>query len=363
MKISFDFSELGLMASQMGSGVEFKLVSNFKFEPIDLELKDGLEIEIGKVDSLGGLLSIKGRQVVLYIKDHTQKFEETLSNPQRGYKFHIAHCYALESMKRKNRFARYHVTNGLGNGFQIASSKHPGQEPEVNLWVCQYCLSLLNYKSSRESSQKRKQNAKEFDRKEFFATYSSVFRYMPSAFADAPVGYSDDWEAVSRQLRRQSNYTCESCRVELGSHKHLCHVHHINGVKSDNAPQNLQVLCADCHRKQHGGALYVSHVNMATITRLRKEQNTSPIGDWSDVYELADPAVIGELILLENEGYNPPEIGYDVADLHGEVVFSLEAAWPDRKIGVAVCLPENPLPALDGWQLYQFGDLAKLIPG
>jgi hypothetical protein len=32
--------------------------------------------------------------------------------------------------------------------------------------------------------------------------------------------------------------------------KDLLHVHHINGVKSDNSEMNLRVLCQYCHGEQ-----------------------------------------------------------------------------------------------------------------
>ena len=56
------------------------------------------------------------------------------------------------------------------------------------------------------------------------------------------------------------------------------------------------------------------------------------------------------LAVLQNQGYLPPEVGYDVVDSKGMVVATLEAAWPDRR--VAVNLTRVDLP---GWQVYQLG--------
>jgi len=40
---------------------------------------------------------------------------------------------------------------------------------------------------------------------------------------------------------------CESCGF-IPQHSCQLEVDHINGIKSDNRPENLQTLCANCHR-------------------------------------------------------------------------------------------------------------------
>lgn len=362
MKLEFDFSVLGQLAARMGKPVVFVLPDKgIKFEPLDIELEDGVEIQIGDITERSGLLDYKGRQVVLYIKDHSSRYDITIANPSKGYKVHIAQCKTLDDMQAKGLFQRYHVRNGLGPNFKISSSKHSSPEPEVALQVCQFCLTHINYKNSRESSTVRYRNAKEFDLGEFFATYSSVFSRMPRGMADDRIGYTDDWEKVSKRTREQYNYQCQQCDVKLDEHKNLCHVHHVNGVKSDNKPANLKVLCADCHRKAHGGAIYVSHADMQTITRLRREQLPPQSGDWSEVYELADPAIHGELQLMGREGFNAPIIGYEVIDATGAVVCELEAAWPDSQNAIAIRRPDPMPAALKDWKVFELGELSRLF--
>ena len=362
MKLEFDFSALEQLADRMGRPVEFVLPTKaFKFEPLDIELEDGVEISINEITVRSNLLDYKGRQVVLYIKDHTRNYDITLANPSKGYKVHIAQCKTLNDMQAKGQFQRYHVRNGVEPNFKISSANHAGPEPEVPLQVCQFCLTHINYKNSRESSSARYRNAKEFDLAEFFATYSSVFSRMPRGMADDHIGYTDDWEKVSKRTREQYNYQCQQCDVKLEGHKNLCHVHHINGVKNDNRQSNLQVLCADCHRKAHGGAIYVSHTDMQTISRLRREQLPPQSGDWSEAYELADPAIHGELQLMGKQGFNAPVIGYEVIDATGAVVCELEAAWPDSQNAIAIRRSEPMPAALDGWKVFELGELSRLI--
>lgn len=362
MKLEFDFSVLGQLAARMGKPAAFVLPERgFRFEPLDIELENGVEIPIGEIDTSNGLLAYKGRQVVLYIKDHTRRFDTTLANPNKGYKFHIAQCKTLDEMQAKGQFQRYHVRNGLDRNFKIYSANHKGPEPEVPLQVCQYCLGHLNYKNSRESSSIRYRNAKEFDMAEFFSTYSSAFTRMPRAMADDPIGYTEDWDEISRRVREEYDYQCQECDINLHEHKSLCHVHHINGVKSDNSPDNLRVLCLDCHRKAHGGAMHVSHADMQTITRLRREQAPPVQGDWADAYKYTDPAIHGELNLLERQGFEAPEIGYEVQDHRGAVVCELEAAWPDRQQAIMIKRPDSLPAALEDWKVFQLGELSRLI--
>jgi len=67
-----------------------------------------------------------------------------------------------------------------------------------------------------------------------------------------PDGYTADWDRVSSAMRIQKSYRCEKCRVVIKDRLKLLHVHHINRDRTDNAPQNLMVLCAICHSEQDG---------------------------------------------------------------------------------------------------------------
>ena len=364
MKLEFDFTLLGQLAARMGKPVSFILPKRgLNFEPLDIELEHGVEIDFKKIKICSDLLDLDGRQVVIYIKDHSYGniFKEALRDPAKGNKFHVAYCQTLEEMEKSKRFKRYHALNSVYKYFKIFSNNYPGEEPEVKLQVCQNCLKLLNYKGSRESSQSCRRNAQEFNRKIFFSTYSSVFSHLPMSMADDRVGYTDDWAIVSRRVREEYNYQCQECGINLYKHKNLCHTHHINGVKSDNNRSNLRVLCADCHRKAHNGALFVPHNNMQIITRLRREQARLKQGQWSDIYKYSDPAIHGELSLLERQGFNAPEIGYQVQNEHGAIICELEVAWPDRQQAIMIKRPKALPEILNNWKVFELGELSRLI--
>lgn len=49
------------------------------------------------------------------------------------------------------------------------------------------------------------------------------------------------------EIRKRDRYVCQRCGVGQNGKTH--HVHHINGDKADNRPENLVTLCASCHSK------------------------------------------------------------------------------------------------------------------
>ncbi len=356
MKIDVNLDSLWASVTRMGAAaisVEIDVGWGPEIE-FDKELNRGVEISLDGLGSAQGLLSVKGRQVLLFIPDHSYRIEDVLTDGSRGNKFHIAHCSKLDEMKQRNRFERYHVTNNLSGEFEIFGYDRSRQSINgmAKLNVCKLCLNHLNYKKSANGTAANRDSiVRSFDIGEFFATYSSLFKYLPKSKREQTQGYTNDWKEVSVKVRQAANYTCRKCQVNLSSEKQLLHVHHKNGVKSDNSSSNLEPLCADCHRKEDfHDHMFIPHSDTQLINHLRREQGliTNDNQSWDSVFEYADPAVHGLLYHARNKNYLPPEIGYEIFDENGQSLATLEMAWTGTKYGICIDKPIVP----SGWVIH-----------
>ena len=265
MKIDLKFADLAHLVSLMGAQPSDWKPSETLLDPIEIlrgELAEGREVhDINEVEVKDDvLLTYKGQQVVLYIKD-TRKDRFTLLNDQEhAPRFHVAECSTLDRMRREGRFERYVVTTRKDGKFRVeAMDFYSGEteELEAPLHVCRNCLSVLNWKGYREKSKRAKLWLRdEFSMEDFFAEFATYFRSKPShSDESAPTGgYCADWSKISEALRSQKNWRCDKCRVDLTNHRSLLHCHHKNGVTSDNRPDNIAVLCVLCHAEEpsHG---------------------------------------------------------------------------------------------------------------
>ena len=65
--------------------------------------------------------------------------------------------------------------------------------------------------------------------------------------------YPDDWNVISATIKRQADYTCYICQqCQIDSPTLILNVHHIDYNPQNNEPDNLVVLCRDCHVRLHG---------------------------------------------------------------------------------------------------------------
>ena len=363
MKLTVDFSALHNAVKTMGAErIEFELSNKvIPIEPIDKQLGEGFEVNFKDIEFETGLASYKGRQVLLYIKDHSynNKIYGVLEDGSKGNRFHIADCKKLEEMRRKGKFERYVVTNRLDGLFAVSGNDKLTNElieGETGLNVCQFCLEALNYEKFKAMPRgpQRKIFVASFKLADFFDTYSSFFKFMPTGVANnSDAGYTKDWDDISKKVRVKFNYQCQQCGLDLSQHQRLLHVHHINGVKSDNSNSNLTPLCCDCHRKQPDHQhLFIKHEDTKRISQLRSAQGLNVKENWQDVYKLADPGMHGVIDLLEKYHVSLPEVGEEIENNKQEVVAELELAWPLKKVGVAIDKPEAIAATKQGWKVY-----------
>ena len=359
-KLHINFSALHRCVEQMGAGpVDFTVdIIQKPIDPIDIKLREGLEISLEDISYEGGLLSYEGRQILLYIKDQGRSAINALSGKGTGYRFHVADCQKLNEMRESGRFSRYFVTNDMSGEFEIT-----GVDPKTNqklsgkvkLGVCRYCLGKLNYKGYVTGNKKIKDDIwKNFSINEFFEHYSSCFKYLPYHSEDDDAQYTKDWAIIAGHTKAQRGFHCEQCGVQLTEHKNLLHVHHINGHKSDNRPDNLQVLCIDCHRKQPmHGHMFVTHEQIKLINRLRRKQGITSNGTWEQALMIADPAVDGVIRLCQSQRLPVPEVSYELQDETGKVVAEVELAWPNYKIAVVLSSKDKTITKKTKWQIWE----------
>lgn len=359
-KLIVDFSALYHAVEQMGAGeVDFSIhLLSTPIDPIDIQLGEGIEITLDEIEHESGLLEYKGRQILLYIKDHAWNVDKAVRNGADGKRFHVADCKTLQSMRQQNRFDRYHVTNKLTGEFEISGVDPVSRETVggvARLKVCINCLKKLNYEGYVSGAPNPKKNIWEpFSIDGFFKQYSSYFKFLPRRQENDNVQYTEDWPLIASKFKAKKNFKCQQCHVDLSENSGLLHVHHTNGVKSDNRQSNLKALCADCHRKQASHEhMFVDHAMMQLLNRLRRQQSIGKGAAWGKVIELADPGVHGVLLQCKADAMPAPQVGYEIQDGDDAIVAELELAWPGKKVGVAIGEDDKKVAIANGWEVWE----------
>lgn len=278
MKLQVNFDALIASVNSMGAkDRDFILdVALPDLEEIDTQLREGIAVSIDDIEILdNGLLSYKGRQVLLYIQDHNWNVVNALNNGASGNKFHVASCRTLDNMNSRGRYNRYVAKNDIDGIFFIDGKNNDTQEyasGETDLKVCKNCLKHLNYKGYEDSSNFiKKELFDRFSLETFFDEYQQFFKYKPKYGAGKVKSkYTDNWSEVSIRYRDSVSWVCENCNIDLTQYAELLHTHHINGVKQDNSSSNLKALCCECHAKEpNHGHMGISEKQKSLLRKIK----------------------------------------------------------------------------------------------
>ncbi|TYC49379.1 HNH endonuclease [Rhodobacterales bacterium] len=279
MKLTFDLSALDFLVRRMGAReTGWRLVGAdiAAREKLRTQLEIGKEITFDEIDQKGGLLEHEGEQVLLYIKDTRSSKDTLLKSPEDSRRFHFAECSALSTMRKNNRFSRYHVTKRFDGKFNCTwydPEKNEHGEVLSALKVCKNCLQEVGWKKYNEALPKDKLKIwKDFDIPEFLRCYETVFYTRPERGDSHPVTptYIRNWPEISKSFRAARRWRCDRCNVDLSDHRRLLHCHHISGDLGNNSPANLEALCVLCHAEEpHHGRMSCTSAERATIESLR----------------------------------------------------------------------------------------------
>jgi hypothetical protein len=151
-------------------------------------------------------------------------------------KFHITNCQTVLEQRISGRFSgRYFWHNS--NTVNIEDRTSGQVHENVNLTLCNYCR---NQALVGEYS----------DTQGFFSLLDDKDQEDINQEYEVDIfGYTLDWQKISYKFRKEKEFTCENCGIQIEEiiDRRFIHVHHKSGNKLNNRRTNLECLCVLCH--------------------------------------------------------------------------------------------------------------------
>lgn len=243
--------------------------------------KSGIDIPLDDVHVLpDGTLAYKNQRVVLYIRD-VRHYRSHSIDERDWPRFHVANCDKLKEMRANKRYDRYVVATRDTGIFQInlVGEFNSKEKRDQALNVCQYCLSAINWDefvARRKYAEERKKIVAAFKLTNFYDLFGKTFIVEEPKHTDetAPLDvYDKNFNAIARKIKEKRGYRCGKCGCDFSNNKRFLHAHHINGVKSDNSEENIELLCIAEHARQ----AYHGHMNnLASLAEYHEYLRLAP---------------------------------------------------------------------------------------
>ncbi len=148
-------------------------------------------------------------------------------------------------MRKNNREHRYKKASRSDGLFWIIEGTKGDYR---KLKFCKYCLKCYNEVYSTNET------VSGFNIKSYMKqSLKHLEPYITNEIdmTTCPKRYADGWEEISRDTKEKHNWTCQECSCDLSENRKYLHTHHIDADISNNDPENLKVLCIECHAKEY----------------------------------------------------------------------------------------------------------------
>ena len=229
----------------------------------------------------------KKRPVLVYIRDQRVQSEQYTINDLS--KFHICFCSKLQKAQRAGRYKDRYVITYRTTGDFLVNIKEEGHDYRGNYYeiereskvlkklrVCQDCLKELNWKKFRSycgndpdltvgttylDAKARNRIVDSFKIEEFLRKVKKELFWGSEQLNTASGAFENvydgglTWEQ-KKNLKLMAGCCCEKC----GRHFPLeqLEIHHKSLGKFNNSPENLIVICKQCHDTEHPNRVLAS---------------------------------------------------------------------------------------------------------
>lgn len=196
-----------------------------------------------------------GQKMLVYIRDFMGDYVKDESDRSNYPKFHLSWCQTLNKMHESKKYDRY-VVSQRNDGIFLLNKTSNGRvvkkDIELELLVCKNCLQTLNYKGYNSSYNSKINVFNSFNVKEFLDEYNTEIYIEPKHSSKSqPLNeYSEEWSKISFEYKKSKRFICQDCGKDCSRDTNELHVHHVDGVKSNNKASNLEAVCVNCHSKK-----------------------------------------------------------------------------------------------------------------